>query len=65
MFPRTAIAVTTGSDFVVEGAVDFVLFGTENGGEIVGHDRGLSFFCLVWLYMVFSRKYIVCCSVKW
>lgn len=37
MFSRTAIAVSTSSDFVVEGAVDFVLLGTEDRGKIVGH----------------------------
>lgn len=31
------------ADFVVETAVDFILFGTENRGEIVGHDRDLDF----------------------
>lgn len=37
MFSRTAIAVTTSSDFVVERAVDFVLLGTEDRGEVVSH----------------------------
>lgn len=37
MFSRTSIAVTACADFVVEAAVDFVLLGTEDGGEIVGH----------------------------
>lgn len=37
MLSRTAIAVSTSSDFVVEGAVDFVLLGTEDRGKIVGH----------------------------
>jgi hypothetical protein len=30
------------ADLVVEGAIDLVLLGTEDGGEIVGHDCGLS-----------------------
>ena len=34
MFPRAAVAVSAGADFVVEGAVDFVLLGAENGGEV-------------------------------
>lgn len=38
MFSRAAVAVATGANFVVEGTVDFVLLGTEDGGEIVGHD---------------------------
>lgn len=37
MFSRAAIAVTTSSDFVVEGAVDFVLLGTEDRGKVVRH----------------------------
>lgn len=31
VFSRAAIAVTAGADFVVEGAVDFVLLGTKDG----------------------------------
>ena len=34
MFARAAVAVAAGADFVVEGAVDFVLFGAEDGGEV-------------------------------
>jgi hypothetical protein len=30
--------VAAGADFVVEGAVDFVLLCAEDGGEVVGHD---------------------------
>lgn len=37
MFARTAIAMATGADFVVERTVDLVLLCTEDGGEIVGH----------------------------
>jgi hypothetical protein len=33
--------VAAGADFVVEGAVDLVLLGTEDGGEVVGHDGGV------------------------
>ena len=36
---RTPIAVAAGADFVVEGAVDFVLLCAEDGGEILGHDE--------------------------
>ena len=38
VFPRAAIAVAAGADFVVERTVDFVLLRAENGREIVGHD---------------------------
>jgi hypothetical protein len=37
MFSRTAIAVATGSDFVVERAVEFVCFCSEDGGEVIRH----------------------------
>lgn len=37
MFARAAVAVTAGADLVVETAVDLVLLGTEDGGEVVGH----------------------------
>lgn len=37
MFPGTAVAVTASANLVVEGAVDFVLFGAEDGGKVVGH----------------------------
>lgn len=37
MFPRAAVAVAAGADFVVKGTVDLVLLGTEDGGEVVGH----------------------------
>lgn len=39
MFARAAVSVSACADFVIEGAVDLVLFGTENGREVVGHDR--------------------------
>jgi hypothetical protein len=32
--------VPAGADFVVEGAVDFVLLRAEDGGEVVGHGGG-------------------------
>lgn len=35
---RAAVAVAAGADFEVEGAVDFVELGAEDGGEEVGHD---------------------------
>ena len=41
MLARAAVAVPAGADFVVEGAVDFVLLGTEDGGEIVGHGASI------------------------
>jgi hypothetical protein len=34
VFSGTTVTVSTRADFVVEGTVDFVLFGTEDGGEI-------------------------------
>jgi hypothetical protein len=37
VFARASVAVAAGADFVVEGAVDLVLLGTEDGGEVVGH----------------------------
>jgi hypothetical protein len=37
MLSRASIAVTTSSNFVVELAVDLVLLGTEDGGEIISH----------------------------
>ena len=37
VFARAAVAVAAGADFVVETAVDFVLFCAEDGGEVVGH----------------------------
>jgi len=37
VFSRTAIAVSACADFVVEGAVNLVLFGSEDGGEISRH----------------------------
>jgi hypothetical protein len=41
VFPRAAVAVAAGADLVVEGAVDLVLLGTEDGGEVVGHGCAL------------------------
>ena len=32
VFATAAVAVAAGSDFVVEAAIDFVLFGSEDGG---------------------------------
>lgn len=40
MFSRAAVAVAACADLVVEGAVDFVLLGAEDGGEVVGHVGG-------------------------
>jgi len=37
VFAGTAVTVAAGTDFVVEGTVDFVGFGAEDGGEVVGH----------------------------
>ena len=37
MLSRAAVTVSAGADLVVEGAVDFVLLGTEDGGQVVGH----------------------------
>lgn len=41
MFSAAAVTVSTRADFVVEGAVNFVLLGAEDGGEEVGHFDGL------------------------
>ena len=38
MFARAAVAVAAGADFVVEGAVYFVLLCAEDGGEIAAVD---------------------------
>lgn len=40
MLARAAVAVAAGTDFVVEGAVDLVLLGAEDGGEVVRHCVG-------------------------
>jgi len=37
VFPRATVAVAARANLVVEGAVDLVLLGTKNGGEVVGH----------------------------
>lgn len=37
VLPGAAVAVAAGTDLVVEGAVDFVLLGAKDGGEVVGH----------------------------
>ena len=34
---RASVSVAAGADLVVERAVDLVLLGAEDGGEIVGH----------------------------
>ena len=36
MFSRATVAVSTCTDFVVKGAVDFVLFSAEDGCEVAG-----------------------------
>ena len=41
MFARAAVAVAARADLVVEAAVDLVLLGAEDGGEVVGHGDGL------------------------
>lgn len=46
VFARAAVAVTACADLVIEGAIDLVLLGTENGGEVVGHDG------LLWRFLV-------------
>jgi hypothetical protein len=38
MFAGASVTVSAGANLVVEGAIDLVLFCTENGSEIVGHD---------------------------
>ena len=47
MLARTAVAVSAGADFVVETAIDFVLFGAEDGGEVVRHGGGGFWRCSV------------------
>lgn len=37
MFSGAAIAMATSTNFVVEGAVDFISFCPKDGGEVVGH----------------------------
>lgn len=39
--PGASIAVTAGPDLEVEGTVDFVLLGTENGSQVLGHGERL------------------------
>jgi hypothetical protein len=41
--------VAAGADFVVEGAVDLVLLGTEDGGEVVSHGA-VGAECVVWWF---------------
>ena len=41
MLAGAAVTVAAGADLVVEGAVDFVLFSAEDGGEVVCHGFGL------------------------
>jgi len=41
MFAGAAVAVTAGANFVVEGAVNFVLFGTGRG-SVRPDERGWS-----------------------
>lgn len=48
VLPRTPVPVPAGADLVVEGAVDFVLLGAEDGGEEVGHGWFFWFFCFAW-----------------
>ena len=38
MLARASVAMSTGTDFVVERTVDLVLFSTEDGGEVGSHD---------------------------
>lgn len=38
MLARASVPVATGADLVVEGAVDLILLGAEDGGEVVRHD---------------------------
>lgn len=40
MFARAAVTVSAGADLVVKRAVDLVLLGSEDGGEVVGHCCG-------------------------
>lgn len=38
VFSGAAVTVSACADLVVEGAIDLVLLGTEDGCEVVGHD---------------------------
>ena len=38
VFATAPVAVAAGADLVVEAAVDFVLLGAEDGGEVAGCD---------------------------
>ena len=49
VFARASVAVAAGADFVVEGAVDLVLLGTEDGGEVVSHGA-VGAECVVWWF---------------
>ena len=49
VFARAAVAVAAGANFVVEGAVDLVLLGTEDGGEVVSHGA-VGAECVVWWF---------------
>jgi hypothetical protein len=44
---RAAVAVAAGADFVVEGAVYFVLLRAEDGGEVVRHSGSWRGRCVV------------------
>ena len=68
VFSRAAIAMTAGADFVVKGTVDFVLLCAKDGGEVVGHDEGLTAGILVGRFDATSmpnlRDQITVCNMK-
>lgn len=37
---RAAVAVAAGADLEIEGAIDSVLLGTEDGGQVLRHGKG-------------------------
>ena len=39
MLARAPVTMTAGANFVVEAAIYFVLFGTEDGSEVAGEKK--------------------------
>ena len=62
-----AVAVAAGADLVVEGAVDFVLLGAEDGGEVAVFWRGFGQLFLLYRYMVWRGGFYlaILCGVYW
>ena len=47
--PGTSLAVAAGADLEVEGAIDLVLLGTEDGGQVLRHPEAELFSLLTFL----------------